>query len=70
MSRIKKMINRYEPRLNNMAQIRASAITNWLQHYSLREVQYMAGHHLVSGTDRYRTDNWRIYKRSWRNIIR
>ncbi|NJO90471.1 MAG: site-specific integrase [Chloroflexia bacterium] len=57
MSRIKKMINRYEPRLNNMAQIRASVITNWLQYYNLREVQYMAGHRFVSSTERYRTDN-------------
>ncbi len=57
MSRIKAMINRYEPRLNNMAQIRASVITNWLQHYNLREVQYMAGHKYVSSTERYRTDN-------------
>ena len=57
MSRIKKMINRYEPRLNSMAQIRASVITNWLQHYNLRETQYMAGHKYVSSTERYRTDN-------------
>ena len=57
MSRIKKMINRYEPRLNNMAQIRASVITNWLKHYNFREVQYMAGHKYVSSTERYRTDN-------------
>lgn len=57
MSRIKKMINRYEPKLKSMAQIRASVITNWLQHYNLREVQYMAGHKYVSSTERYRTDN-------------
>jgi integrase/recombinase XerD len=57
MSRIKKMINRYEPRLNNMAQIRASVITNWLSSYNLREVQYMTGHKYVSSTERYRTDN-------------
>jgi integrase/recombinase XerD len=57
MSRIKAMINRYEPRLNSMAQIRASVITNWLKHYNLREVQYMAGHKYVSSTERYRTDN-------------
>ena len=57
MSRIKAMINRYEPRLKSMAQIRASAITSWLKHYSLREVQYMAGHRYVSSTERYRTDN-------------
>jgi integrase/recombinase XerD len=57
MSRIKKMINRYEPRLNSMARIRALVITNWLRHYNLREVQYMAGHKYVSSTERYRTDN-------------
>ena len=57
MVRIKKMINRYEPRLKSMAQIRASVITNWLRHYNLREVQYMAGHKYVSSTERYRTDN-------------
>jgi integrase/recombinase XerD len=57
MSRIKKMINRYEPKLKSMAQVRASVITNWLKHYNLREVQYMAGHKYVSSTERYRTDN-------------
>lgn len=65
MSRIKTMINRSrlpygtgnEPRLKSMAQIRSSAITAWLKHYNLREVQYMAGHRFVSSTERYRTDN-------------
>jgi integrase/recombinase XerD len=57
MSRIKAMINRYEPHLKSMAQIRASVITNWLKQYNLREVQYMAGHKYVSSTERYRTDN-------------
>jgi site-specific recombinase XerD len=56
MSRIKAMIKRYEPRLTNMAQIRASTITGWLKHYNLREVQYMAGHKYVSSTERYRMD--------------
>lgn len=57
MSRIKNMINRYEPRLKSLRQIRASVITNWLNHYNLRKVQYMAGHKYVSSTERYRTDN-------------
>ena len=57
MSRIKEMINRYEPRLKSLYQIRSSVITNWLKHYNLREVQYMAGHKYVSSTERYRTDN-------------
>jgi len=57
MPRIKHMIGRYEPRLKSLHQIRASVITNWLNHYNLREVQYMAGHRYVSSTERYRTDN-------------
>jgi integrase/recombinase XerD len=57
MPRIKHMINRYQPRLKSLHQIRASVITSWLNHYNLRQVQYMAGHRYVSSTERYRTDN-------------
>jgi integrase/recombinase XerD len=57
LPRIKHMINRYEPRLTCLLQIRSSVITNWLKYYNLREVQYMAGHRFVSSTERYRTDN-------------
>jgi integrase/recombinase XerD len=57
LPRIKHMINRYEPRLKSLLQIRSSVITNWLKHYNLREVQYMAGHRFVSSTEMYRTDN-------------
>lgn len=57
LPRIKHMINRYEPRLTCLLQIRSSVITIWLQHYNLRETQYMAGHKYVSSTERYRTDN-------------
>jgi integrase/recombinase XerD len=57
MPRIKKLVNRYEPRLKNIAQIRASVITHPLNHYNLREVQYVTGHKHISSTERYRTDN-------------
>jgi len=65
MPRIKDMINRSrlkygtgnEPRLKSLHQIRASVITGWLNHYNLRQVQYMAGHRYVSSTERYRSDN-------------
>jgi integrase/recombinase XerD len=53
---IKNMINRYQPGLKSLYQIRASVITNWLRHYNLRQVQYMAGHKYVSSTEYYRTD--------------
>ena len=39
--------------IENIKQIRASVITNWLQHYNLREVQYRAGHRYVSSTEAY-----------------
>jgi len=57
MPRIKYMINRYEPGLKSLHQIRASVIAGWLNHYNLREVQYMSGHRYVSSTERYRSDN-------------
>ena len=57
MPKIKITINRYEQKLKNMGQIRASVITNWLKHYNLREVLYMSGHKYVSSIERYRTDN-------------
>lgn len=34
-------------------QLRASVISNWLLHSSLRQVQYMAGHKYISSTERY-----------------
>jgi len=41
------------PTFHTIRQLRASAITNWLKHYNLREVQYMAGHRYVRSTERY-----------------
>lgn len=52
---IKRLRNAY-PRLKNLQQIRQSVITNWLNHYDLRTVQYMAGHRFVSSTERYKKD--------------
>ncbi len=41
----------------SLRHLRNSVITNWLNHYNLREVQYMAGHRYVSSTEKYkRTD--------------
>lgn len=54
MVRIKKMVNRYEPGLKSFKQLRPSVITCWLKRYSLRQVQYMAGHKTVYATERYR----------------
>ena len=47
---ITKLIESLKQHNNNVKdikQIRASVITNWLQQYNLRQVQYMAGHRYV-----------------------
>jgi integrase/recombinase XerD len=43
--------------IQNLHQIRASVITNWLKHYNKRKVQYMAGHKYVSSTEHYEANN-------------
>jgi site-specific recombinase XerD len=55
-NRMKHMIQQLQklnPRIINVNQIRSSVITFWLQRYNLRQVQYMAGHKYVSSTERY-----------------
>ena len=54
----------------NARQIRGSRISLWLQEKNLREVQQLAGHRYISSTERYQMARWKIYKRSWINIIR
>ena len=44
-------------KVKNAKQIRASVITNWLKHFNIREVQYMAGHRYISSTERYLQDD-------------
>jgi site-specific recombinase XerD len=59
-NRIKHMMGQLQqlnPKVINANQIRNSVITNWLQQYNLRQVQYMAGHRYVSSTERYQVLN-------------
>jgi len=51
--KLKKLNNNVE----NIKQIRASVITNWLGQYNLRKVQYLAGHRYISSTERYLQDD-------------
>lgn len=54
-------LRKLNPKVINVNQIRGSVITDWLQRYHLRQVQYMAGHKYVSSTERYRvlnSDDW------------
>ena len=52
-----KSIRAHNPTVKSLNHIRASVIANWLQHYNLRQVQYMAGHRYVSSTEAYQALN-------------
>lgn len=51
--RLTKDLQVSNERFINFKQVRASVITDWLKHYNLRKVQYMAGHRHVSSTESY-----------------
>jgi len=56
-SQIMKKLKKYNQKVENIKQIRASVITNWLGQYNLRKVQYLAGHRYISSTERYLQDD-------------
>ncbi len=53
--KLKKNLNNIK--FKNLQQVRNSVITNWLKHYDLMQVKYMAGHRFVSSTERYNMAN-------------
>jgi site-specific recombinase XerD len=61
MQHLIRQLQKLNPNIINVNQIRSSVITSWLQRYHLRQVQYMAGHKYVSSTERYQvlnSDDW------------
>jgi len=52
-----KKLKKYNQKVENVKQIRASVITNWLGQYNLRKAQYLAGHRYISSTERYVQDD-------------
>jgi len=56
-SQVTKKLKKYNQKIENTKQIRASVITNWLGQYNLRKVQYLAGHRYISSTERYLQDD-------------
>lgn len=52
-----KQLRQLNPKVINPKQIRSSVITHWLRQNNLRQVQYLAGHHYVSSTQRYQVNN-------------
>jgi integrase/recombinase XerD len=56
-SQIMKKLKKYNQKVENIKQTRASVIANWLGQYNLRKVQYLAGHRYISSTERYLQDD-------------
>lgn len=52
-----KKLKKYNQKVVNIKQIRASVITNWLKQCNLRQTQYLAGHRYISSTERYLEDD-------------
>lgn len=52
-----KKLKKYNQKAENIKQIRASVITNWLRQFNLRKTQYLAGHRYISSTERYLQDD-------------
>lgn len=52
-----KKLKKYNQKVENIKQVRASVITNWLKQYNLRKVQVLAGHRYISSTERYLQDD-------------
>lgn len=57
ITNIIKKLKKTNHKVENINQIRASVITNWLGQYNLRKVQYLAGHRYISSTERYLQDD-------------
>jgi integrase/recombinase XerD len=57
MHSLMKSLKQHNNKIKDIKQIRVSVITNWLQQYNLRQVQYMAGHRYVSSTEAYQANN-------------
>lgn len=51
--RLSEELRKQNTRFQDVQQVRASVITNWLGKHDLRHVQYMAGHRYISSTERY-----------------
>lgn len=53
IARLLRKLRKDYPRVGSTRQIRASVITGWLKHHNLRQVQYMAGHRVITSTEHY-----------------
>ncbi|NAS29700.1 site-specific integrase [Flavobacteriaceae bacterium R38] len=52
-----KKLKKYNSKVDNINQIRASVLSGWTRQYNLRKVQVMAGHRYISSTEKYVQDD-------------
>jgi len=53
ITRLMFWVKRKNKLVVNAKQLRSSVIVNWMKVYSLRKVQYLAGHRFISSTEAY-----------------
>jgi integrase/recombinase XerD len=57
IQKILATLQKQNPRIKEIKQLRGSVITNWLKVHNVRKAQYMAGHRYVSSTESYQANN-------------
>lgn len=62
-------IQRIEPKVKSLNQIRSSVITRWIQGTNLREAQYRAGHRFISSTEKYKVNDIEDLKEDLRKFF-
>ena len=55
--RLCKALRLINPKVRNSSHLRGSRISYWIRNYNIREVQYLAGHKTIAGTEMYRLVN-------------
>lgn len=53
LKKLSENLKQIDKNFSNIAQIRASVITNWINIYGLRKAQYYAGHKSINSTEEY-----------------
>ena len=53
LNKLLEQVQRIEPKVKTLQQLRASVITHWIKTLNLREAQHRAGHRYVSSTEAY-----------------
>lgn len=57
IEKLAKQLKKQNNKINDIKQLRASVITNWLKVHNLRKAQHLAGHKYVGSTEAYQANN-------------